>query len=430
MDARLLFPLVAMVGRASAVIGGWLLTYAVHSTVLIAAAWLLASRSRIRWSAAARHAIWGVALVAGFVTAAMQLASPWAPAGGTLRLPGARRVVAAVRVLERETRGARAPGGELPAPGARRPPVEPSPMTPPAATRLVVVGVPWTTIAVSAWALVTLALVARHVAARRRLAHALAGRRSAEHSLAAGALRHIRSLAGIRRPVALSTSEALAAPAAISSDEIVLPARVLRELSLAEQEGVLAHELAHVVRRDTLWLRLAAWAGALAWFQPLNRLAVRQMQLSAEFAADAWAVGVTRAPLTLAQALARVAEWVAPGTGAHAAVAPGADGSPLVERVRRLTTLRREPEGAGRGAAAGTMLAAAALALALVPRVEAGPSVVKGVRQVQRFEVALAPPAAAGASPRARAHLIVETSLRVRRAPDRARPVDRGRGRG
>ena len=328
MDVRLLFSLVALLGRGADLVGGWLLTYAVHSTVLLGAAWLLVSRRHLRWSPAARHAIWSVALVAGFVTATLQLATPWTPVGGAMQLPLARSAVTALQVMQHDVGLPAAGAGDAGGAGGA------------VSTRVLVVGVSASTMAVAAWALVTLVLVGRLALAHRRLRLALADRRDVGPSLVAGALRHLLAEGGVRRAVSLSTSDALQAPAAIPGDEIVLPTRALRELSLAEQEGVLAHELAHVVRRDTLWLQLAAWIERLAWFQPLNRVARRQLQHSAEFAADAWAVAVTRQPLRLAQALARVAEWVAPDGASHASLAPGADGSPLIERVRRLTSPR------------------------------------------------------------------------------------------
>lgn len=380
MDVRLLFSLAALLGRGADLVGGWLLTYAVHSTVLLGAAWLLVSRRQLRWSPAARHAIWCVALVAGFVTATLQLATPWTPVGGAMQLPLARSAVTAVQVMQHDVglpaADAGGAGGAAVAGGAGGA----------VSTRVLVVGVSASTMAVAAWALVTLVLVGRLALAHRRLRLALADRREVGPSLAAGALRHLLAEGGVRRAVSLSVSDALQAPAAIPGDEIVLPARALRELSLAEQEGVLAHELAHVVRRDTLWLQLAAWIERLAWFQPLNRVARRQLQYSAEFAADAWAVEVTREPLRLAKALARVAEWVAPDGASHASLAPGADGSPLIERVRRLTSPGGEREWSGHRAARLAMLAAAVVATGFLPRIQLTGGHEAGMKRVERFE--------------------------------------------
>ncbi|MBK6843800.1 MAG: hypothetical protein IPG88_16105 [Gemmatimonadetes bacterium] len=378
MDISWLLPLAGMVGRGSNAVGAWLLTYAVHSTVLLLAAWWLVSRRRLRWSPTAQHAIWSAAMVAGFVTAGVQVASPRPSVGGALQLAGmGKGTVAAVQVTRRSTDAA----APMVASGARSltltqvgPAVAPPAWVPatPGSFQMMVFTISRATIAVGLWGVVALALLAHLAVARRRLRLTLDSRRAATDSLAAGALRHLVSRAGIRRRVYLATSDALQAPAAISSDEIVLPSRALHELTLAEQEVVLAHELAHLVRRDTRWLRVALWIERLAWFQPLNRVARRQMQLSAEFAADAWAVRLTRQPITLAQALARVAGWLTTDSRSTAAFVAGADGSPLVERVRRLTAPVPERDGLGGRVAHGAMLLASLCALALLPRVDVG----------------------------------------------------------
>jgi beta-lactamase regulating signal transducer with metallopeptidase domain len=353
--------------------GAWLLTYALHSTVLLVAAWWLVSRSRMRWSPSAQHGIWSVALVAGWITSAAQVASPWRPLLGDVGLPGgARQAITRVRVTH----------DDVVSSSSIRAAAEP------ATVRLTVVAVPRAALAFVAWALVAGALLGELAWARRRLIASLGPRRDAGGTMAGAALRHLAALGGVRRPLALTTSDALRAPAAISQDEIVLPTRALQELTLAQQEGVLAHELAHLVRGDPRWLRLATWIERVAWFQPLNRVARRAMQRSAEFAADDWAVTLTRAPLPLAQALARVAEWLTPATPSVAGHAPGADGSPLVERVRRLTAPSSAPEGRGGRPARVAMALVAAAALALLPRYAPGSagSMTATVHRVERME--------------------------------------------
>jgi len=354
MDASWLFPIVGALGPAANAVGAWLLTYAVHSTVILVAAWAIASIRPLRWAPAARHGIWGVAMLAGFVTATAQIVSPRPSAGGALQLAeSARRAVAAVQVLQQSV----PPAGGVTAAGDTD-------------VRLMVFAISPTTMVVGAWSLIAAALLAQLAVSHRQLERRLATRRVAGDTLAAGALRHLAGIAGVRRPVVISTSDALQAPAAISDDEIVLPTRLLRELTLAEQEGVIAHELAHVVRADTRWLQLAAIVERVAWFQPLNRLARREMQLSAEFAADAWAVRVTREPVVLARALARIATWIVHDPRPTVAFVSRADGSPLVERVRRLTSPTPLHAGRGRPLAYSTMLVATAGALMLLPRVD------------------------------------------------------------
>ena len=51
----------------------WLLTYGIHSTILLAGAWLLTRRWAVR-SIVAHDAIWKVALVGSVFTASFQVA--------------------------------------------------------------------------------------------------------------------------------------------------------------------------------------------------------------------------------------------------------------------------------------------------------------------------------------------------------------------
>jgi hypothetical protein len=62
----------------------WLLTYLMHSTLLIAAVWLTSRRLDHR--PAALDALWKTALVGGLVTATLQTASGVSPWGGRLDL--------------------------------------------------------------------------------------------------------------------------------------------------------------------------------------------------------------------------------------------------------------------------------------------------------------------------------------------------------
>ena len=63
----------------------WLLTYLLHSTLLLGLAWL-ASKPLARWSVAAEEAVWKLALVGALLTASLQLAAGWEPAAGRWRL--------------------------------------------------------------------------------------------------------------------------------------------------------------------------------------------------------------------------------------------------------------------------------------------------------------------------------------------------------
>ncbi len=134
----------------------------------------------------------------------------------------------------------------------------------------------------------------------------------------------------------LVRSSGFAEPAAVGvfSPTIVLPTGLESQLNSAELRALLAHELAHLVRRDTAWM----WIGhvvryCLPW-QPLNLLAVRRWRMIAEFQCDQWATGGDEVErVTLAKVLARIAEWKSAGKIGFAASAAG---PPLSQRITRL----------------------------------------------------------------------------------------------
>ncbi|MFN7971931.1 MAG: M56 family metallopeptidase [Acidobacteriota bacterium] len=149
---------------------------------------------------------------------------------------------------------------------------------------------------------------------------------------------------GSRATSALSTSHGIAIPIALPDREICLPARAVADLEGPEKQAMLAHELAHVVRRDPGFTLLSQLLQALFFFQPLHRLAHRRWQEASECLCDDWAVKNTGEPLQLASCLAGVASWM---TGRALPVpAMAREGSHLGRRIRRLIagrTVSREP---------------------------------------------------------------------------------------
>ncbi|MBS0267068.1 MAG: M56 family metallopeptidase [Planctomycetes bacterium] len=117
---------------------------------------------------------------------------------------------------------------------------------------------------------------------------------------------------------------------------IVLPERALLELSEDELRSLLAHELAHLVRGDAVWLAISRWICTCLAFQPLNHLARREWQRAAEFLCDQWAVHRTRNPLALARCLTEVAGWRLAAHLPAAALAATGRKSGLVDRIESL----------------------------------------------------------------------------------------------
>jgi hypothetical protein len=137
---------------------------------------------------------------------------------------------------------------------------------------------------------------------------------------------------------------------ALGRGEICLPPRALDDLPGPALSAVLAHEVAHLERQDNGWLTAGAVIEAVLFFQPLTRIARRQLSAAAELACDERAVELTASPVDLARSIAIVAAWQ---LGRHEAVPVAAmartpiDGD-VVDRVKRLLA-EPPPERPGAG---------------------------------------------------------------------------------
>jgi beta-lactamase regulating signal transducer with metallopeptidase domain len=299
-----------------------LLTYLVHSTAWIVAA-LLLTRWHRQLSPAARHVVWRAALLGPLASGAFALGlghrwqwaltqPPLADEAWAAALPAAAAPPLAARVeFMRDSASASAPlSVEL------------------------MQRMPWFTLLAACWTVVALVGVLLIARAAVRLRHALEERTQITDSACIGVLQHLMKRAGIRRHVRLSRCAAASTPLALNTREICLPDRALR-LDRGALEAVLAHELAHIERRDGLWLNGALLLQVLLWFQPLNRKARAELRATAELAADDRAVELTGDALGLARTLTDVASWVS-GSRLVPSVAMARPGSPIVERVARL----------------------------------------------------------------------------------------------
>ena len=101
------------------------------------------------------------------------------------------------------------------------------------------------------------------------------------------------------------------------------------------RHALLAHELAHLRRRDPQWRVLDASVVALLGALPPFRHAARRLAALAEFACDAEAARLTRAPQALAECIAHCLEHRFAATP-RLAIAMATPTSSVVERVQRL----------------------------------------------------------------------------------------------
>lgn len=352
----------------------WVLTYLMHSTVLLAAAWW-ASRL-LRERRGTRELVWSWAALGAVLTASAQVGLGFEPLGGRLTL-GPAAVAAHPEAdpptrdpLRWEVREVLLVCGEAPGtlatqawPTAFRSPEDPDPTagrsgvpaapagrapSTAAADRARVLGAPspgaareeeptaasptatgtvghgrlrdrlrtWLALATPRAALGLLAGPAA-LALLPLLLGWLSLRRALRggRDLTAGPLAQqwsaLVARAGLERAPRLVLCPGLDAPLTAG----LLRPRVClpeRALSLAPgaRTALLAHELAHAERRDPRRALLLAVLERVLWFQPLNRRARRELEDLAEVACDARAVELGARPLELARCLTEVAAWL------------------------------------------------------------------------------------------------------------------------
>jgi HEAT repeat protein len=168
---------------------------------------------------------------------------------------------------------------------------------------------------------------------RRQLARLLAGRRPVCDSALE---RFTLDLAG--DGVVLRQSPACPVPMAYGRTEIVVPERFFLDLEREEQRAAIAHEAAHLIRRDPAWLLATRVVMAVFFFQPLNRLGGRRMRIAAEYLCDEWAAE-RAGRLALARCLLEVGGWLRTRRALlPAGACPMAcSSSSIARRIERLT---------------------------------------------------------------------------------------------
>ena len=341
---------------SSLTVFAWLLTYLIHSTVLLGAAWLVTRRNRLQ--PAASDLLWKVALIAPLITGTMQ-------SGLNLRTAAAVRLPVAVAPaasapgavepstpVQSEVPNHSSPASASTAPGSRLP----SP----------------TTAVVLLWTVIALGSSMFYVARRLILVGRLADRRPVAGGPLSAMLADLKREVGLTRPVRLTMARTISSPVALGVTEICVPELALSDLTPEQQRSMLAHELAHLARHDSLWLAGASLMERLFFFQPLTRLARRELETSAEFLSDEWAMRKTGSAVALAKCLATVAEWMQASPLGVPVAGLAERRSLLVSRISRLLEEKLPSAPASRR---GWMLAAGlgvAFTIAAAPHVTQG----------------------------------------------------------
>lgn len=349
-------------------LSGWLLTYLVHSTLLLSAAWLLTPRLK---SHRVRETLWKTALFGGFLTATGQSLFQVSPLAGRMTVPTPTAVSQeqpaaklGQQTTEKSAEFAEEAGTENSASSASS-----VSSASPASSASAFASLSPERLLVFSWGIGAAFLLGLYLIRRIRFSRRIVARRDVTEPPLAPMLEELRAAAGFARAVRLTASAALPSPVALGAGEIAVPEAALTDLDPGQQRSMLAHELAHLDRRDPAWLTAACLAEQLAFFQPLNRLARRRIQESAEYLCDEWAVRRTGSGVLLAKCLAKVAEWLETSPRSVPVAGMAEDRSHLVARVRRLLEGAPFPVAPGRRTLVIASLAIITLTLVALPGV-------------------------------------------------------------
>jgi beta-lactamase regulating signal transducer with metallopeptidase domain len=302
----------------------WLVCFLLHSTLWFGLAWLW-TRLAPRMHPQTRETVWYTAIVASLVTPSVHVLAP----------------------------GSLPSFWQLTLPGVLFPSLEPGLLVGEHGVPLQTRGfaLTWEIALLGAWLSIAGVLLARYltriVALRRRLAREEVDAGSQEWIM----LRNLSHRAGLRRVPRLTESENLGSPIAFGIGtlaEICVPTRALHELDREEFTAMLGHEIAHHQRLDPARLGVMNILRSLFFFQPLFRVAGRDVHWAAEEQCDALAATHVQDRMAVARCLTEVASWVLPGDHGLPVVGMAGGRSHLVRRVDRLIDERGDAEARSR----------------------------------------------------------------------------------
>ena len=313
----------------------FLLNYAMHSTLLILAVWLILRLGR-HWRLHEQELLWRCALLGSLLTSGAQTLSGGGPFGSAVELrPSILASPSVATVLSPEAdapfsaQNASHPAGRRAERGLAREPRGARRLHWSDSQRSTLTGV-WIGglgLALGVWWL-----------AWRRLQGTLHDRRALPAGPLHAELSDLLARAGWRHPVRLTLSDTLSSPITFGvwQAEICVPARALQELNSAEFRALLAHEVCHLKRRDPLWLHVHLMLRSLLFFQPLLRPVTARLRKLAELSCDHWAGEQCPRSTDLARCLAKVAGWLRRDDRPAPVVAMAESRSELEERVEAI----------------------------------------------------------------------------------------------
>jgi beta-lactamase regulating signal transducer with metallopeptidase domain len=177
---------------------------------------------------------------------------------------------------------------------------------------------------------------------------------------------------------------------------VVLPIAAMAQMSAAQVEALVAHELAHIRRRDYAINLMQTIAEAVLFFHPGVWWVSRRIRQEREHCCDDAAIAVAGEATVYAEALMALASW----REREFQPSLGAAKGPLLRRIRRLLSIADEHEPSRRGGlvvvGTGATFAAVVMVLSVASSATAQDPARPGaaerrIRQTDHFEIYYAP---------------------------------------
>ncbi|MEM7373137.1 MAG: ankyrin repeat domain-containing protein [Bacteroidota bacterium] len=171
------------------------------------------------------------------------------------------------------------------------------------------------------WLMGSLFLLGKHIYQHLRFFKRIRNRDLVDQPKVFVIFQQIQKKARLNLGFQLTSSPLLSSPIVIQGKEICLPAQALQTLEANQLEGLIAHELAHVVRKDYHWSWFLLILDSLLFFQPLHKWAKNGIHRSTELLCDNWAAHTTGDSFALANCLLAVAKWMKPQAAPYSLIA-------------------------------------------------------------------------------------------------------------
>ncbi len=152
-------------------------------------------------------------------------------------------------------------------------------------------------------------------------------------------LRRLEQIAGVRRPITVVFSQASLEPGilGIVRPALIWPAGISAQLTDAHLEGIIAHEVWHVRRRDNLAAAMHMVVEAIFWFHPLVWWLGTWLVEERERACDEEVLRLGNPPQVYAESILKTCEFC---VGSLPVAVSGVTGADLKSRIVRIMTER------------------------------------------------------------------------------------------